>query len=468
MHPGSDSEVEPADIRVGELVPDGTTIRKIALVIHGNQPFAIGRSACDFVIDDPRVSSTHVEICYNSGKVFIKDTSSNGTFINGSKIEPGRAVSLQDGDRLAFVQGDNPIRFVYKSARARKSPTRRSANRQSRNQSVSRPSSPSRNSLSPARSATRHSSRHRSPSGDRRSLSASVSRRAKEEDKPKEEKPRKEESKKKKESKKKGDEKRGDVGKGREEKEREISPSRERKKERELRKSKLGDGAKKKKKKSSKKKDETIGITPDAVLVSVTGESKMIKRGEGSDEESSLSEIEARDGSDTDPETEVSAALLLVGRFRNIVDVRDRTEMLVKKYPRSFIGKEAVTAMVENGLAADRIHACRVANILLQAGIFDQLGKKDNEDLIFKDAVVYYQFTKLQAAKKLGALEPTKETKEANGDAIRVEVCSLEGQPFCFGRAYIEDERISTKHFEIILERKELFIRDTRDRKSVV
>ena len=65
----------------------------------------IGSSqACQLVINDDHVSKLHAEITVlDDGQIFIEDKNSlNGTFVDGNRIEPGKSVSIQRGDRVTF------------------------------------------------------------------------------------------------------------------------------------------------------------------------------------------------------------------------------------------------------------------------------------------------------------------------------------------------------------------------------
>ena len=65
----------------------------------------IGSSqACQLVLSDSHVSSLHAEITIlDDGQLFIEDKNSlNGTFVNGSRIEPSKQLPIQRGDRITF------------------------------------------------------------------------------------------------------------------------------------------------------------------------------------------------------------------------------------------------------------------------------------------------------------------------------------------------------------------------------
>jgi pSer/pThr/pTyr-binding forkhead associated (FHA) protein len=64
-------------------------------------PATIGRSEdCDIFLVDPSVSRTHAMLEIQGDALFVKDNgSTNGTFVNGERVEAGRVVS---GDVIAF------------------------------------------------------------------------------------------------------------------------------------------------------------------------------------------------------------------------------------------------------------------------------------------------------------------------------------------------------------------------------
>ncbi|MDA3956514.1 FHA domain-containing protein [Oceanispirochaeta sp.] len=55
----------------------------------------------NFVINDGLVSRFHLEIQQIRGSYFVQDrNSSNGTWINGKRITPGKYIKLKQGDKL--------------------------------------------------------------------------------------------------------------------------------------------------------------------------------------------------------------------------------------------------------------------------------------------------------------------------------------------------------------------------------
>ena len=73
--------------------------------VFGVNGGTIGRAPDnDWILPDPKrvLSGHHCEIEYRSGVFWLKDTSTNGVFINGSDTPASveGAYTLQDGDRL--------------------------------------------------------------------------------------------------------------------------------------------------------------------------------------------------------------------------------------------------------------------------------------------------------------------------------------------------------------------------------
>lgn len=58
---------------------------------------------CDFVVDDPTVSSRHARLNYRQGQWWLDDlASTNGTFLNGEMVSA--AVLVTAGDRILLGQ----------------------------------------------------------------------------------------------------------------------------------------------------------------------------------------------------------------------------------------------------------------------------------------------------------------------------------------------------------------------------
>jgi hypothetical protein len=65
------------------------------------------------ITKDTTISGEHAILLYRSGKYYIEDAmTANGTFLNGEELEPRKAYTFKDGDRLKFGNSE----FLFKSA----------------------------------------------------------------------------------------------------------------------------------------------------------------------------------------------------------------------------------------------------------------------------------------------------------------------------------------------------------------
>lgn len=76
-----------------------------------------------------------------------------------------------------------------------------------------------------------------------------------------------------------------------------------------------------------------------------------------------------------------------INNFRVSAEVKDRTYFL-KSYPHTFVGKETVTSLVNNGFCKTREEAVALGSKLLHKGLIVNVSKGD-----FKDDGDYYRFT---------------------------------------------------------------------------
>ncbi len=69
--------------------------------LRGARPLLVGRALnCDIPVFDPTISRRHAEITPRDGGITVRDTgSSNGTFVNGSRVEMAEAAA---GDSVTF------------------------------------------------------------------------------------------------------------------------------------------------------------------------------------------------------------------------------------------------------------------------------------------------------------------------------------------------------------------------------
>lgn len=80
------------------------------LVAGGGWPLMVGREKADIKIADPAVSRHHAELSFRDGQWILQDlNSSNGTFVNGRRID--RPVHLRHEDRIRI--GTTILQFLF-------------------------------------------------------------------------------------------------------------------------------------------------------------------------------------------------------------------------------------------------------------------------------------------------------------------------------------------------------------------
>jgi hypothetical protein len=105
--PGPDEvaiELTVCPTRVARLVSTADTSREYP-VMPG--PNSIGRRGeNDIVLDaDPYVSGSHAEITADEEGIWLTDVgSTNGTTLNGAKLQPNVRMALKSGDEITFGQ----------------------------------------------------------------------------------------------------------------------------------------------------------------------------------------------------------------------------------------------------------------------------------------------------------------------------------------------------------------------------
>src|ERR687888_2189189 len=87
-------------------LPDGTEYE-----LHGN--VTIGRDpGNDLTFDLPTVSREHAAVTFREGRWYIEDRGSfNGTFLNGTRVQPGTPLPLRHADRIGI--GSEAILFSW-------------------------------------------------------------------------------------------------------------------------------------------------------------------------------------------------------------------------------------------------------------------------------------------------------------------------------------------------------------------
>ncbi|MGL4497335.1 MAG: type VI secretion system-associated FHA domain protein, partial [Beijerinckiaceae bacterium] len=81
-------------------LPDGGPL---SITVTSKRGIDIGRDQyLDWVLPDPTrfISGKHCEIRYSDGQYWLRDVSTNGTFVNRNEFRIDGAHALKDGDRL--------------------------------------------------------------------------------------------------------------------------------------------------------------------------------------------------------------------------------------------------------------------------------------------------------------------------------------------------------------------------------
>jgi len=93
-------------LRVQLEVHENGNVRRVSAPL----PLVVGRSSeADVPLLDPLVSRRHARLDLDAGVVYVTDLdSSNGTFLNGSRV--GESIEVRPGDRLDV--GGAKVKFV--------------------------------------------------------------------------------------------------------------------------------------------------------------------------------------------------------------------------------------------------------------------------------------------------------------------------------------------------------------------
>lgn len=82
----------------GRLIAKSSGLANQELV---ESEICIGRKTTNtIVINDQRLSGVHCVLTYAGGKAFVEDRSSNGTFVNNTKMSKGAKLELSHGDEI--------------------------------------------------------------------------------------------------------------------------------------------------------------------------------------------------------------------------------------------------------------------------------------------------------------------------------------------------------------------------------
>ena len=83
---------------------NGIVIKKLLLVKDNPANISIGKNnSCTVVFTDPEVSRMHAQINFNGQQISINDmNSTNGTYINNSRMQSGQSYTINIGDNITF------------------------------------------------------------------------------------------------------------------------------------------------------------------------------------------------------------------------------------------------------------------------------------------------------------------------------------------------------------------------------
>jgi pSer/pThr/pTyr-binding forkhead associated (FHA) protein len=108
--------VEEKEIYIAEFIV-GEKPKRVELAFSGGQRLSIGRTKENaLTIEDASVSKNHASLVLSIEKqLMVADTgSTNGTFINGTRIAYGKAFPINDTDKLKFGTIGVSIKYVPK------------------------------------------------------------------------------------------------------------------------------------------------------------------------------------------------------------------------------------------------------------------------------------------------------------------------------------------------------------------
>ena len=82
------------------------------ILLNENSTITIGRNA-SYSINNQYVSSKHLEVSQRDGQVIVKDlNSSNGTYIQGVKLDPNKFYTIKNGDKI--ILGSEEVVYELK------------------------------------------------------------------------------------------------------------------------------------------------------------------------------------------------------------------------------------------------------------------------------------------------------------------------------------------------------------------
>ena len=80
---------------------DNKETRSVSL--SDNAIFVVGRNNEELDIEDSRVSRNHLEVKLKNGSILVCDKSSNGSYIQGKRIEKGKRIDIKENQEIALT-----------------------------------------------------------------------------------------------------------------------------------------------------------------------------------------------------------------------------------------------------------------------------------------------------------------------------------------------------------------------------
>ena len=108
-------ENEKTKIKVKTLTLKANTITLPDITIKENQTLTLGRAKSnDIQIENSFISGTHLKLSYKTDKVEVEDLgSTNGSYINGTKLEPNQIYTLQPNEKL--ILGSEEVVYYHEN-----------------------------------------------------------------------------------------------------------------------------------------------------------------------------------------------------------------------------------------------------------------------------------------------------------------------------------------------------------------
>jgi pSer/pThr/pTyr-binding forkhead associated (FHA) protein len=89
---------------VSKLIPCDEGSKDQIFLIEGETKIGRQTSVCDYCINEPSISRVHAIIEKIGNKLLIRDAgSTNGTYINDTRLEENRPVEAVSGDMISFA-----------------------------------------------------------------------------------------------------------------------------------------------------------------------------------------------------------------------------------------------------------------------------------------------------------------------------------------------------------------------------